>query len=1193
MFVYDPIDYMWVAYPSWLWHLQKIQADLAWDITRGDPNVNIAIIDYDFDVTHPDLASEIFPHYDPYTMYQYTCNTTHWHGTTVASFASAETTEQGGSSQGQLASVGFNTKIIGYMSSSSRQVNLAKALHASNVMGADVIVSCAGATLGCYPDPNSGEELIVQEILDNGTVIVMAAGNGLSGAHCGASPNNYHPFYPFNPIYDERIIIVTSTDENDYHQFFSGTTEVTHSHFSEVDICAPGYDVMGAKPTECGGNPWPYFGGFGGTSFSSPIVAGVCALLKSVNPDFTPGEIQHFIKSTADPVTDANNYPGMLGAGRINAFKAVEMANNCAPIIITSDETWNDDREIACGLIIQTDVTLTIHSVVKLSKRSDIIIETGGTLILDGGILSSLDNIHWPGIQVWGDSDESQQPLPGQPCAQGKLTLRNDAVIENAEVAVSLWRPGYYETTGGIVDARSGSVFRNNALSILVLDYRNIHPTNPLVELDNFSTFENCTFEITNDYMDDVTFFEHVMLFHVKGIDFHNCDFTVNSNIPGVSEYNHAIYAFDAGFSVQAICNSIFTPCPDENWDKCTFTGFYNAILAQSDGSTSNTLLVNRAVFNDNIYGVKIEVVNNAAVLFSEFNIGENTVDVCPDAAGVGIFLEEATGFAFENNNFTKFQGAPPGNYIGISINSTNASDEVYNNDFDNLSYANYSEGKNWGFKTFEGLTYFCNQNTNNYADFYVGVNDGGIGGIQSSQGDDDHVTGNKFSSQSGATWHFYNGGNHQVGYYYCDYCTDENPDDNLIYHVTDNGKNFNNTCQSHYDDDPPGDLVLPPAEQIPTEQDYFNNLTSYNNVKTLYDNLIDGGSTSAEVIDIQTALPQDMWALRAQLLGDSPHLSMEVLKEAADKTEVFTEAALFDILTANPDELKKEELLKYLEEKQDPLPAYMIDILRSVATGTTYETVLQQQMARYNRSKTRAAHDIIRSILNDSVTDNNELRNWLDNLDGLSSDRQIIATYIQDSNFSSAYTLANMLPQLYMFDNNELIEHNFYMEVLSLHDTLYSQGRNINQLDSTEISALVFIADSSSGLAGTQARSILEASYDHHYVNCPCLDGIVGHKNSNININMDALNKISGINISVKPNPAKQWAAFDYTLPENATNAKITIRDVTGKVIEVLHVTGQQGQKLWDTRQIKQGVYIYTLEAVGYSMSGKLIINE
>ena len=113
MFVYDPIDYMWVAYPSWLWHLQKIQADLAWDITRGDPNVNIAIIDYDFDVTHPDLASEIFPHYDPYTMYQYTCNTTHWHGTTVASFASAETTEQGGSSQGQLASVGFNTKIIG------------------------------------------------------------------------------------------------------------------------------------------------------------------------------------------------------------------------------------------------------------------------------------------------------------------------------------------------------------------------------------------------------------------------------------------------------------------------------------------------------------------------------------------------------------------------------------------------------------------------------------------------------------------------------------------------------------------------------------------------------------------------------------------------------------------------------------------------------------------------------------------------------------------------------------------------------------------------------------------------------------------------------------------------------------------------------------------------------------------------
>ncbi|PIY33127.1 MAG: hypothetical protein COZ08_05745, partial [Bacteroidetes bacterium CG_4_10_14_3_um_filter_42_6] len=110
------------------------------------------------------------------------------------------------------------------------------------------------------------------------------------------------------------------------------------------------------------------------------------------------------------------------------------------------------------------------------------------------------------------------------------------------------------------------------------------------------------------------------------------------------------------------------------------------------------------------------------------------------------------------------------------------------------------------------------------------------------------------------------------------------------------------------------------------------------NSVKALYDSYIDGGYTEGELLDILTAQPDDMWELRAQLLGDSPHLSLEVLKEAADKTDVFTESALFDILAANPDELKKDTLISYLENKEEPLPDYMIDLLKQLAGGTTYK---------------------------------------------------------------------------------------------------------------------------------------------------------------------------------------------------------------------------------------------------------------
>lgn len=346
MHVYDPIDYMWTLTllepDRWLWHLKKIQADLAWDITRGNPNIRTAVIDTKFDITHPDLVSKISPNYDPYTLKEHTCISSelNWdkHGTAVASFVAAQTTEQGNITEGQLASIGFNTRMVAYHTDAT-PVFLQKVLHASTVEGVDVIVSCAGGSLGCAPIDAETERLVVSEILNNGTVIVMPARNGANGNSCGFGTQ---PFFPFNPIYDERIIVVSSTSKTDHHQFFDNGIDFTHSHFPDVDICAPGYELLGAKVTFCGALEWPYYEEHTGTSFSSPIVAGVAALIKSVNRNFTPGEVQYFIKSTADPIADEHNYPGLLGAGRINAYKAVKLAdsiaNNCVPLEITYDQ---------------------------------------------------------------------------------------------------------------------------------------------------------------------------------------------------------------------------------------------------------------------------------------------------------------------------------------------------------------------------------------------------------------------------------------------------------------------------------------------------------------------------------------------------------------------------------------------------------------------------------------------------------------------------------------------------------------------------------------------------------------------------------------------------------------------------------------------------------------------------------------
>lgn len=830
-------------------------------------------------------------------------------------------------------------------------------------------------------------------------------------------------------------------------------------------------------------------------------------------------------------------------------------------------------------------LTILNSELIFANKLCKIRIQQGGELVVDNSYLKSSCGNNWQGIQVWGDKNESQQTLQGEPLLQGKLTL-NNATIENAIIAIDLWKPDDWSSTGGIVYA-TDAVFRNNTKSVHALHYRNFNPYFPEIEWDYFSNFKNCTFEITADYLGDETFYKHVDLSHVKGIDFQGCDFSLAKNVAGVSTWNHAIAAYDASFGVSAICNSQQAPCPETDYDRSTFTGFWSAVSAVKDGYSTVTFSVNRADFINNAFGVRTTDMNNASVLLSNFEVGNY------NGCGTGIYTDYVTGFAFEENNFSKFSGAAVSDYFGIIINNSEAVNEVYNNVFDGLSYANFSDGKNWrDIYRFEGLAYYCNENTNNYADFYVAdYMPPKRSGIQSEQGNANYTAGNTFT-QNGANWHFYNGGEHLVGYYYNQIENDEIPDDDKIYHVAKVGRSVTNNCNSHYGGDTELKIVLTPLQKVNAEQDYYDNLTHYNNVKSLYDSYVDGGDTEAEKLDIETAQPDDMWELRAQLLGDSPHLSLEVLKEAADKTDVFTESALFDILAANPDELKKDTLIRYLENKEEPLPAYMIDLLRQLAEGTTYKTALQQQMAGYKHAYTRAAHDIIRSNLNDTVADYVELRNWPDNLGGITSDKQIISSYIGEGNFTDALTLANMLPQLYNLSGIELTEHNYYMDMLYLHQTLSQEGRNTFQLDSIEKADLVFIATNSTGVAGAQAKSILEAVYNENYVRCPDEDGSAGYKSTTI-INPNTLGKAYGLGISVKPNPAKQWAAFDYTLPGEETKATITITNATGSIIDVLVVNGQHGQKLWDSRGIKPGVYIYTIKTAGFSQSGKIVIGK
>lgn len=309
-----------------------------------------------------------------------------------------------------------------------------------------------------------------------------------------------------------------------------------------------------------------------------------------------------------------------------------------------------------------------------------------------------------------------------------------------------------------------------------------------------------------------------------------------------------------------------------------------------------------------------------------------------------------------------------------------------------------------------------------------------------------------------------------------------------------------------------------------------------------------------------------------------------------SDRTDVFPDDAIFDILAANPDELKEDTLISFLENKEDPLPDYMISILQQLAlTNTTYKAVLLNEMAHYYSSKIQAAKSIVHSILADSIVDQVDFRNWLDNMENIEADKQIIASFLTENDTTNALGLLNILPVLYELDGNELDKFNNYKDLLLVQLGWKYQGKTIFNLDSTDISLLAYYADSTTADASYSAKNILSFAYGYDY--CECLSFTDSLYFKSANAFADHAIRKNALSIIASPNPASTWVAFDYKLVFDKSEGLIRIFDINGRDIKTFEVTGKQGQQLWDTRSVIPGVYIYTISTNGFSKSGKVII--
>ena len=190
--------------------LDLINAQQAWDITKGDSNVVVAVCDQSYSPSHSELVGK-YASINPGT-------STTTHGNAVAIVAAGNTNNNNG-----LSSIGYNCKLGLYLMNYNEMLNAAYA-------GRKVIN--LSWTSGC--SFNYYAQLAVDEAYSTGAFIVASAGNGTT---CG-NPSSY-----VYPAAYNNVFAVTSIGSNDNHMKVPNDTNSTHQHHDKVDLSAPGYNV--------------------------------------------------------------------------------------------------------------------------------------------------------------------------------------------------------------------------------------------------------------------------------------------------------------------------------------------------------------------------------------------------------------------------------------------------------------------------------------------------------------------------------------------------------------------------------------------------------------------------------------------------------------------------------------------------------------------------------------------------------------------------------------------------------------------------------------------------------------------------------------------------------------------------------------------------------------------------------------
>jgi subtilisin family serine protease len=324
-------------------------AQAAWDGAQGfgSSSVIIAIIDSGVEAGHPDLLQVTGWDYGDNDSNPDDNSSSPGHGTACAGVAAARTNSLG------TAGIAAGCSIMPLKVANSAGSIFFSAIQNALMYAADHGANIISMSLGAAISSDPATDTAINYAFNAGCTILAATGNenkstisypaihanviGVGAASpCGQRKRSSSLSSEVNPG--------VSTDPNGYtcdgeRWWGSNYGSTTQGAAGAVDVIAPTIlpttDLLGSA----GYDPSDYSKWFNGTSCATPYAAGVCALIKSANPSWTPTQIRDRLRSTAQDVTSVESAAGWdryAGYGMVDAAAAVGGAPPVDQVTVTS-----------------------------------------------------------------------------------------------------------------------------------------------------------------------------------------------------------------------------------------------------------------------------------------------------------------------------------------------------------------------------------------------------------------------------------------------------------------------------------------------------------------------------------------------------------------------------------------------------------------------------------------------------------------------------------------------------------------------------------------------------------------------------------------------------------------------------------------------------------------------------------------